>query len=953
MRILLIALALLVGGIATPLLANEAQCDALIQQANPDPASRETTCLEAAKDREKKHQYGVAAWYYFLAGKHRYNLETIAPKITDRDGLFPNIAHSCVLLGDWECATKYYGAYLAIVQAAEGKRIMAEDYALLPQLFPEQKERIAHGKALWDALYQKAIALQPTILQLNKRIAQKHTEGDVSGELDLFFEQLKTHQEAYGELNTNVATLYANIGISYNNLGRYAEAFKYKRKGLQLRQRLLESYDTHLADSFNDMGVSYAIIGNDEMAIQYLLGAVKIREANRQKDPRKLAPLYSMLATHLESVGDHAAAKKYQKKATKIAQEADNAFVSAYAYVNQAMSAIDRKKYAQAVHYLKKAEKFEQQKFKPDPLSLAQIQSTYAEAYLHWGKLDKALHYAQQALKSNQNTQTRYGTIEALGQLGWVYYAQKDFVQAHHYAKKAFDLFMQERESQFVVLDDNDKNSFLKKSHMTVMLLLESSFLARKDFAMAMATLNDWLRYKGSIFDSANMLSVAYDQATDPSLKERIETLSLAKRRLARLYQTRSQNNGKRVNDIQALNETIRTLTQKLGEKISGFNVLKELKNIQASDIADRLNPEDLYVDFARIRDSYFVYSITSDHHYDVYRISQKSYRFINRTIRAFRTTIKKGKKYSRKKLAKLYDRLLRPIIETKATQEKTHLVLSPDGLLHLFPFEALYDDKTQKYLLETHTIRYIPNGKELIRLRAQQETNSSNAIAVFAYPDYNIPDGVETNTTHKEGNRSTQLRIAFTPLPGAKAEAEAIQKIFADRPVTMYMEKNATEENLFALKSPEILHISTHGYFDRNHAPNPMLRSAIALAGANYAYTTGTGAGIITALKLSGMHLHGTGLVVLSACETGLMDADDTESISGLSKAFIVAGAKDVMVSLWSVSDRGTQRLMELFYQQVHDGLSYPEALRAAKIKMLRDGAPAFIWAPFILNGV
>ncbi len=955
MRLFFLVLVWSLAGFPVWLSADEAQCDARSEQPDPDRASLIPACLEAAKANEQNRRYGSASWYYLLAGKHHHNIDAVAPRITARDGNFANIGHSCVLIGDTDCARKYYGAYLGIIDPDNPDNLQAirNDFALMRRLYPEKKAHIQQGQSLWESMVKTARTLAPAILRTNEKIARVREEGDDRALIALYQQQLKNCRQAYGELGTDVATLYANIGVSYNRLGRYAQALKYKRKGLRLRQRLLEPSDTRLADSFNDMGVAYAIVGNDEMAITYLLGAVKIREANRQSDPRKLAPLYSMLATHLESAGDRKAAKKYRKKALKITQKSDNAFVNAYTYVQQAMAASERKKYAQAIYYLKKAETFEHQKFKPDPLSEALIQSTYAEAYLHWGKHAQALAHAEKALEINRAARTRYGIIGALEQLGWVYYARRDFPRAFRYAKEAFDLMLQERDSQFAVLDENNKNTFIRRSHNTVMLLLESAFLARGDFTMAMEAFNRWLRFKGSIFDSDNMLSVAYDQTTDPTIKEQIESLSSAKRRLARLYQNRSPDNGRRVRAIHALNETLRTLTQELSQKIDGFQALKALRNIRGSDIADHLNPEDLYIDFARIRDSYFIYTVTADHHYDLYRIGSKTFRSVNRTIRAFRAAIEQGKPYPRTKLAALYDRLLRPSIETNTTRGKTNLILSPDGLLHLFPFEALYDKKSQKYLLETRTVRYIPNGKELLRLRTQQEANSTGEIAVFAYPDYNIPDGVDPNATRPaESNRTIRLRIAFSPLTGAKAEAETIRTIFADRPVRLYLEKNATEENLFALKSPEILHLSTHGYFDHGRAPNPMLRSAIALAGANYAYTTGGGAGIVTALKLSGMHLKGTGLVVLSACETGVMDADDTESISGLSKAFIVAGAQDVMVSLWSVSDRGTQKLMELFYREVRQGRSYAQALRAAKIRLLRDGAPAFIWAPFILNG-
>ena len=108
----------------------------------------------------------------------------------------------------------------------------------------------------------------------------------------------------------------------------------------------------------------------------------------------------------------------------------------------------------------------------------------------------------------------------------------------------------------------------------------------------------------------------------------------------------------------------------------------------------------------------------------------------------------------------------------------------------------------------------------------------------------------------------------------------------------------------------------------------------------------------MVTALKLSKLNLKGTELVVLSACETGVIDTGATESISGLSKAFIQAGAKNIVVSLWSVSDKGTKDLMTLFYKEIANGNSYSQALKLAKMEMIKKGVSPFVWASFIISG-
>ncbi|CAA6816333.1 MAG: Unknown protein [uncultured Sulfurovum sp.] len=195
-------------------------------------------------------------------------------------------------------------------------------------------------------------------------------------------------------------------------------------------------------------------------------------------------------------------------------------------------------------------------------------------------------------------------------------------------------------------------------------------------------------------------------------------------------------------------------------------------------------------------------------------------------------------------------------------------------------------------------------------------------------------------------------FQMHFSNLEGTKREAESIKEIMKKNSVLSYEGIQANEENLLKTKRPKILHIATHGFFIKSELSNPMLNAGIALTGANSALKEGRGEGVVTALKLSGMDLKGTELVVLSACETGLVGVNAPNNVSLLSKAFMQAGAGSIVASLWSVSDDGTKELMELFYKEVEKGLGYVEALKEAKIKMIKKGISPAVWSAFILNG-
>ena len=133
----------------------------------------------------------------------------------------------------------------------------------------------------------------------------------------------------------------------------------------------------------------------------------------------------------------------------------------------------------------------------------------------------------------------------------------------------------------------------------------------------------------------------------------------------------------------------------------------------------------------------------------------------------------------------------------------------------------------------------------------------------------------------------------------------------------------------------------------------NPLLRSGLALAGANVR-RSGEDDGILTALEASGLNLWGTKLVVLSACDTGVGEVKNGEGVYGLRRALVLAGAETQMMSLWPVSDEGTRDLMIGYYQALQAGQGRGEALRQVQLQMLArpDRQHPFYWASFIQSG-
>ncbi len=258
-----------------------------------------------------------------------------------------------------------------------------------------------------------------------------------------------------------------------------------------------------------------------------------------------------------------------------------------------------------------------------------------------------------------------------------------------------------------------------------------------------------------------------------------------------------------------------------------------------------------------------------------------------------------------------------------------------------------------------------------------QYEMDSSSITSSIDYVCPGNNRGLSFNQTD-----STLRGDTWNYLKWSEKEVENVRAALSGAGVDARIIKGrqATEESFKQIgqggPSPRILHISTHGYFfpDPENIPHsafrtpqseepvfklsdhPMIRSGLILAGANHAWKTGSPLGnredgILTAYEISQMDLRNTELVVLSACETGLGHIEGNEGVYGLQRAFKIAGAKTLVMSLWQVPDYQTQELMTVFYQKWLLGkLPVRQALQAAQKEMRDKGYEPYYWAGFVV---
>jgi CHAT domain-containing protein/Tfp pilus assembly protein PilF len=316
----------------------------------------------------------------------------------------------------------------------------------------------------------------------------------------------------------------------------------------------------------------------------------------------------------------------------------------------------------------------------------------------------------------------------------------------------------------------------------------------------------------------------------------------------------------------------------------------------------------------------------------------------------------------------KMYASLLQPVEAALTFSSK--LIIVPDGALHYLPFETLIlsprhgtsSESHSTYLVEEFPTVYAPSASALATVREINEQATAPTKALLAFGDPIAPPssarkadmdhatrtalpGPDTPVTDEYAERG----FSFTRLPYTRDEVLGIGKLYSAVQRQIYLGEQAREETVKSEKLDQFryIHFASHGFIDEIHPD----RSGILFSSDSHSTEDGVlQMGEIMRLKLN------ADLVTLSACNTGLGKMVNGEGILGLTRAFFYAGARNVTVSLWSVNDFSTSALMKAFYENLNRGLSKSEALRQAKLTLLRGKDNAwhhpYYWGAFVLVG-
>jgi CHAT domain-containing protein len=344
----------------------------------------------------------------------------------------------------------------------------------------------------------------------------------------------------------------------------------------------------------------------------------------------------------------------------------------------------------------------------------------------------------------------------------------------------------------------------------------------------------------------------------------------------------------------------------------------------------------------------------------------------INASVRAFREALGAADvspEKLRERVRDLYDRLAAPL-EPHLKGVQTVLV-APDGAAILVPFGALLDPDG-RYWVERYELAYLTSGRDL--LLPHPALPSHEPPLVVAAPDYDAKRPAEKGAIGETPARLSPETAAlhFPPIALSQTGALDVGMLLGVTPLTGAQANNAA---IKTARAPRVLHIAADGFFLPDQAresavrwgsilgidarlrppvtENPLLRSGLALAGANRR-ANGAGGGLLTALEIAGLDFWGTQLVAIAARGIGSDQAAVGQAVYALRRSLVIAGAESQFVNLWVTDPRAATELTTAYYERLLAGEGRSEALRSVQLEMLRseNRSHPFYWASFISIG-
>lgn len=832
------------------------------------------------------------------------------------------------------------------------------------------------------------------------RAARAHTlRGNYARAGELLDNAWKVRQKLAGSEGLPAADSLTELAFLHITRQENVKAEELTLQSLQLKEKILGTEHPQIASLLSNLGLLAQRKRDYPSATAYLERAMAIIEATFGESHFSMVPALNNLGLVAWREGDYPRAETHFRRALElsVATNGPDSPQTAIPLSNLGIIAKETGDYTRAEEYYKRSLAIREKTLGASHPELVATIESLGILYRDRGDYDRSEPFFLRALEISTTTlgPEHRNVARHLKNLAHLYSARGDRSGAHRASKRLAEIEERSLPLNLAIGSERQKLAYFEP-YMYHLEKLISFHVASRGVEpeardLAATTL---LQRKGRVLDAMIDSNAALRARSGPEDRARFDELNAVTSKLATLVL-----NGPRGGSLETHQSEVELLTrhrETIEDELNRITAGQfERTSAVALDAVKAAIPADAaLIEFAIYRPYDPKTAIESDESYGeqryiAYVISRNAEvewrelgptKVIDDAVDVFRRALRNPDSGGIRASARLLDeKVMRPI--RALTGDRARLLIAPDGRLALIPFEALIDEDG-RYLIESYSISYLGSGRDLLRMQVKRPSASQPLIV--ADPFFGEPPVAQLAADRpalSERVRAVRgittgedlTNVYFAPLTGTAHEARSIKSLFPEAEVLTRSE--ASEALIRSAHSPSILHIATHGFFLEDpddqtatddpaaqntralqataRIENPLLRSGLALAGANLA-STGEGDGILTALEAAGLNLWGTKLVTLSACDTGVGEVRNGEGVYGLRRALFIAGTETLVMSLWPVSDYVTRQMMTSYYTGLRRGLGRGEALRQAQLTMLRrtDRRHPFYWASFIQSG-
>lgn len=844
-----------------------------------------------------------------------------------------------------------------------------------------------------ESLLQRALEIKEKKLEPNHPdIAQTlnsfglvlNDKGDYARAETFYQRALQIREKSLGANHPGVANTLNGLASLYSNTADYTKAEPLFLRSLEINEKVFGKESEDAAIALNNLALLNSQKGDYQKAEEFYKRAHEINEKVLPPDHPSIARSLNNLATIYQKKNEFAKAEPLLLRALAIREKtlgADNPVVAQTLY-NLGTVYHFTDEFDKAEQMYKRSLAILETRLGTEHLNLTYPLKALAGLYRNKGEYDKAEELLLRVLNIREKVVGQFhpDVADDLESISLVYAAKGNTEKSVTAQLRAAAISERVLALNLATGSEKQKLAYLDKlANATDQIISLQSFSFPDDVKARELAVTTILQRKGRVQDA--MVDTFGNLRERLGIQERmlLDKLNETNSRLAKLVLNapESISLAEHQSQIKLLEEEKEKLEGEISRR--SLEYLAQTQPITLASVRDSIQDDTALIEFAVYR--LFDPKATSkkkelgETHYVAYIINKQGdvkwkelgkAKLIDEAVENLRQALRDSKRKDVKALARVVDeKIMKPIRNVVGNAK--HILISPDGALNLIPFEALVDEQG-KFLVESYSFGYLTSGRDLLRMQTARESKSK--FLLIANPSFGEPDTMLVANSRKTVSRRNQRKSLtaarnmsdtyFAPLGGTAQEARSIQTLF---PESVFLtEAQATESALKQTNAPQILHIATHGFFleDKSTSENtdvkienPLLRSGLALAGANQR-KNGNDDGILTALEASGLNLWGTKLVVLSACDTGLGEVRNGEGVYGLRRAFVLAGTESLVMSLWSVSDYVTRELMTSYYKNLKHGLGRGEALRQVQLSMIKreQRQHPFYWASFIQSG-